>query len=357
MKHIQLKLLKKIWNRCRVLSLTVILILSVACCFYISRKTYENRSDDKSEAKVLTQIDMKLAYIIQGAWEDRLYEKYEMNQQRGLRKLRHLFWWEQITSEEDRKEAAQTYGLDIPELDFANHYYIFSFGRKLNGVKYDSGESSKSEGMYTEVEIDFSEDHPDQDMMLENEEGNFISRSNLMARNVYIYAMDKIALMDTSVDYEDLIALNYNYTESNLKEMPLTYMGEVDGEWQEYDGFQTYTYSNVRELRHEGVAWWYQIHGDWEWYQEIFHIEGQDFELEGGKYIISLGRKIDHLWYSPYESDHGYGKEHYAKAAFDMEHYDKDAIYIYKLEEGVNFIDTMLDDWELVQFNFVDVSI
>lgn len=40
-----------------------------------------------------------------------------------------------------------------------------------------------------------------------------------------------------------------------------------------------------------------------------------------------------------------------------MEHYDKDAIYIYKLEEGVNFIDTMLDDWELVQFNFVDVSI
>ena len=83
MKHIQLKLLKKIWNRCRVLSLTVILILSVACCFYISRKTYENRSDDKSEAKVLTQIDMKLAYIIQGAWEDRLYEKYEMNQQRG----------------------------------------------------------------------------------------------------------------------------------------------------------------------------------------------------------------------------------------------------------------------------------
>lgn len=342
-------------SRCYTLSLAFVLALSVVCvCFYI-KKTNENGRDDQIVAESSTQIDMELEYIIQGAWEDRLYEQYEMNQPRGLRKLRHLFWWEQITSEEDRQEAAQTYGLDIPELDFVNHYYIFSFGRKLNGAKYDNGELSKSGELYTEVEIDFSEDHPDQDVMLESEEGNFISRSNLVARNVYIYATDKISLMDTHVDYEDLIALNYNYTESNLAEMPLTYIGEVEGEWQEYEGFETYTYNNVCELRHEGVAWWYQIHGDWKWYQEIFHIEGQNFELEDGKYIISLGRKIEHFWYSPYGSDYGYGKEHYAKAVFDMEHYDKDAIYIYKLEQGVNFIDTALDDWDLKPFNFVDV--
>ncbi len=243
--------------------LAFVLALSVVCmCFYISKKTNENGRDDKIVAETSMQIDMKLEYIIQGAWEDRLYEQYEMNQQRGLRKLRHLFWWVQITSEEDRQETAQTYGLDIPELDFEDHFYILSFGRKLNGAKYDNGEPSKSVGVYTEVEIDFSEDHPDEDVMFESEEESFISRSNLMARNIYIYAMDKIALMDTHVDYEDLIFLNYNYAESNLTEMPLTYMGEVEGEWQEYEGFKTYTYNNVCELRHEGVAWWYQIHGD-----------------------------------------------------------------------------------------------
>lgn len=341
-------------NKYHTLSLTIsIVLLGISVYLYISKMVNVKGEIDESVSETPTQIEIELEYIVQGKWEDRLYEQYEMNQQRGLRKLRHLFWWIQVASEEDRQEIKQAYQIDIPELDFDDHYYILSFGRKLNGVKYYNEKSTKSGGIYTEVDIDFSEDHPDSDVMLEREGGRFISVSELKARNVYIYAMDKTALMDTRIDFEDLIFLNYNYAEKNLEEMPITYIDKAEGEWEE-ELESIYIYRNARKLRHEGIAWWYQIYGDWEYYQEEFNIQGQELELGGGEYIISFGRKIEHLWYSTSCSDHGYGKEHYAKAAFNMEQYDPTAVYIYKLEHRVNFIDTTLDDGDLQKFNFVE---
>ncbi len=342
------------WNRHYALGLAIVIGLLVVCVYQnVGRTTEEN--GEEAEAEIATQLEVKLVDITQGEWEERLYEQYEMNQQRGFRRHRHLFWWVQVVSEEDRQKVMQTYQVDIPELDFDSYYYLISFGKELSGVRYYGKKPTKSGGLYTEVDIDFSDNHPSSDIMLETSDGGFIQSSELKAKNVYIYAMDKIILMDTCVDNETLIYLNYNYTEKNLVEMPITYIDKVKGEWEKYEGFEIYTYNNGRKLRHEGVAWWYQIYGDWEWYQEIFHVQGSPIELGDGEYIISLGREIEHLWYSAEWSDHGYGKEHYAKVAFNMDNYDSYAIYIYKLEHEIDFIDTTLEDWELKKFNFIDV--
>lgn len=329
----------------------IIAILAGTCAFLYIRKTEieENKEVDIAG----TPVEIELIGITQGSWKDRLYQLYEMDQPRRSRSSSlSWFWWIQVTSNEEWQELEEEYRIDTPqfELDFGDNYYIISFGRELNGIQYYNEKTTRSEGLYTEVDAEPPK-RITEGVVLEMPDGAMLEPQVVEARKVYIYAMDRILLMDTREDYDDLIRL-MNY--EPLTELPIAFTTELRGDWTKSEGLAyLFDETHLYPRRNEGICWWYQIDWDWEYRQEQLNIDEQSLDLENGRYIISFGRKIEHLWYSTnsYKDEDGEYR-HYAKAQFDMDNYDENGIYVYELDREVKLMDTMWDSGDLGTFNY-----
>lgn len=98
--------------------------------------------------------------------------------------------------------------------------------------------------------------------------------------------------------------------------------------------------------------WFYEIRNEdeWKYFCDLLGIEESDYTFDFLHfYVISISRKLTGLKCNNlYWDKSEYGS--LVRADFNLEDYEKDKIYIYQLDEDVNFFYNQRD-WEMYNFN------